>query len=442
MKAIGQTAYLSQQRSAAQRLAFRLALLSLTTAFVVIIEPAPTDLFFSLALLVLMLAGMRNLLLAPVLILFFALFFLFAILNVVSLFLAHSFAFGIKYLLITIYLLLIPLVLSHFSVLYGRLAIDQMYLAFTIGAAFSAVIGLMAVMGVAPGPVTLYFRAEDGLRLSPLFKDPNVYGPYMAAAGFLLLSRCCTPFAKWRGFGFMLAGFILLMMFLTFSRGAWINSAVVLAIFLLGLLVFGRSTQQLKWLFILSGLVALTVLVAAPIVLAKLGLSDFFSSRAQLQAYDSQRFANWAEGIAMIQLEPLGIGPGHYVGRNRMADSQFNLAAHNVYIKVIVENGWLGFVTFFGAITALLLLLFISFFKFDERLPIRIMLFAILMGQIANSIVVDSLHWRHFFIVTGFACAELALQHHTKRLRSQLSGELASTAYEANRLPVKLHDAL
>ena len=270
--------------------------------------------------------------------------------------------------------------------------------------------------GLAPGPVTLYFRAEDGLRLSPLFKDPNVYGPYMAAAGFLLLSRCCTSSAKWRGSGFLLAGFILLMMFLTFSRGAWVNSAVVLGTFLLGLLIFGRSAQQIKWLFILAACVTLTVLVAAPFILDKLGLNEFFSNRAQLQAYDSHRFASWAEGMAMIPLEPLGIGPGHYVGRNRMADSQFNLAAHNVYIKIIVENGWLGFATYFGAISTLLLLLFVSFFNGDDRLPIRVMLFAILIGQLANSVVVDSLHWRHFFIVLGFACAELALWQYQKVL--------------------------
>jgi len=396
-------------RSAVQALSLRLILWCLASGFVVIIEPAPSDLFFVLGLGVLMLAGGRNLFLPAPLHAHFGLLLAFVALNIVSLFVAHSFMFGLKYLLITVYLLLIPPVMAHFAFLMGRTALDRMHMAFTIGASISAVIGLMALLRVAPGPLTLYFRADDGLRLAPLFKDPNVYGPYMSAAGLLLVSRMCCEGAKLRSLGLGLAGFILLLMFLTFSRGAWLNSAVAGTVFIVCMLVFAGTWRQVKWVVILLAAACVLLLVGGPFVLGRLGLTDFFADRAQIQTYDANRFGNWAVALDVIRLEPLGIGPGHYVGRKNFPQSAFVLATHNVYLKVAVENGWFGFVTFFGAIGSLLAALFVSFFKRDTRQPVRIMLFAIILGQLANSVVVDSLHWRHFFVVLGFACGEIAL---------------------------------
>jgi len=376
---------------------------------VIIIEPAPSDLFFALGFGVLLLAGCRSIFVPEALHAYFGLLFVFVVLNIVSLFFAQSFMFGLKYLLITVYLILIPPVMAHFTFLFGRPALDKMHLAFTIGASISAVIGLMALLHVAPGPLTLYFREADGLRLSPLFKDPNVYGPYMSAAGLLLVSRMCCEGAKSRLLGFGLAGFILLLMFLTFSRGAWLNSAIAGIVFIFCMLVFGGAWRQVKWVVILSLAACVVLLVGGPFVLGQLGLTDFFNNRARIQSYDSNRFGNWVVALGVIGIEPLGVGPGHYVGRTHFPQSAFALATHNVFLKVAVENGWLAFLAFFGALGSLLAALAVSFLLRDARQPIRIMLFSIIIGQLANSVVVDSLHWRHFFVVLGFACAEIAL---------------------------------
>lgn len=392
-----------------QSLSFTLILLSLATGFLVVIEPAPTDLFFALGVGVLLLVGVSRIYVPSDLNAVYGLLFAYVVLSALSLFQANVFLFGLRYLLITLYLMVIPPVMVHFSVLMGRIAADRMQLAFTVGATLSAIIGLLALMKLAPGPVTLYFKADDGLRLSPLFKDPNVFGPYMSAAGLLLVSRMCCPDAKHRLAGFALAGFILLMMFLAFSRGAWINSAIAGTVFVMGMLIFGRSWKQIKWVLVLLLFAGVVVLGAGPFLLDELGLTDFLADRARLQGYDSHRFENWSNAYQVIKIDPLGIGPGHYVGRNDFAQSAFDLATHNLYLKVAVENGWLGFFSFFGAIGSLLVILFVSLFRPDARLPIRMMLFAIILGQLANSLVVDSLHWRHLFVVLGLACAELAL---------------------------------
>ncbi|MDU8913850.1 O-antigen ligase family protein [Aestuariicoccus sp. MJ-SS9] len=389
--------------------AFTLILLSLVTGFVVVIEPAPTDMFFALGFGLLVIVAGSRLYVPRSLYLVYGLLLAYVVLSVISLYQAHVVTFGLRYFLITLYLLLIPPVFVHFNVLFGRSAADRMQWAFILGATFSAIVGLMALLHVAPGPATLYFKSDDGLRLSPLFKDPNVFGPYMSAAGLLLVSRMCCQSARRRFMGFALAGFILLMMFLAFSRGAWINSAIAAATFVFGMLVFGRSWRQIKWVLILLLIASVAMLVAMPLLLDELGLTQFLADRARLQGYDDHRFENWENAFGVIVAEPLGIGPGHYVGRNDFAQSAFDLATHNLYLKVAVENGWLSFLSFFGAIGCILAMLLGSFFRRDARLPIRIMIFAIILGQLANSLAVDSLHWRHLFVLLGFACGEIAL---------------------------------
>lgn len=402
----------------AQVLAFRLILLSMATAFVVIIEPAPTDLFFAMGFAVLMLAIGLRFQITPETRTFHGLFFLYTVLNIVGLLIATSFPFALRYFLITLYLLLIPLAFTHFAVVFGRRAVDALYAAFIIGTVFGAIMGLAAMTGVAPGPVDLYFRDDDGLRLSPLFKDPNVYGPYMAAGGFLLLAYA---FRSVGGTGrllmFGLSFFILSMMFLTFSRGAWVNSLAIAMVFVMLVMMFTKSVADLKWLFLFLAFLGVVGAVGLPFVLEAAGLTEFFTDRAQLQYYDTERFSNWVTAWNVSIREPLGIGPGHFVRQGDFPQSQFDLDPHNIFLKVLVENGWLGFVAFFGAIWVVMARLWRTFGWTDDRRLMRMMVFAVVIGQIVNSLVVDSLHWRHLFVVLGFACAELVLAHRDRAAR-------------------------
>jgi hypothetical protein len=399
----------------AQVLAFRLMLLSLATAFVVVIEPAPTDLFFAAGFGVLMLAIGLRFRITPETRAFHALFLVYAILNVIGLAVATSFPFALRYFLITLYLLLIPLAYTHFAVVFGRRAVDALYGAFILGTVLGGIVGLAALMGVAPGPVDLYFRDDDGLRLSPLFKDPNVYGPYMAMGGFLLVAWAFRTAGGTRRLVMLgLAFFVLTMMFLTFSRGAWVNGAAIALSFIALVALHTRSVRDVQWLILSLGFVVVVAALGLPFVLEATGLSEFFTARAQLQYYDTERFSNWVTAWNVAIREPLGIGPGHFVRQGDFPQSQFDLDPHNIFLKVLVENGWLGFVAFFGAIWVVMARLWRSFRWQDDRRVLRMMIFAVILGQIVNSLVVDSLHWRHLFVALGFACAELVLAYRAR----------------------------
>lgn len=392
-----------------QVFAFRVFLLSLASCFVVVFEPAPADLFFILSLLVLLLTVRLEFQMPSQLFWFYVLSVLFLFFNVVSLGNANVFGYGLRYFLITVYMMLIPFVMGHFAVVFGPRGVDGMYLAFIVGAVISSIIGFLAYFGITIGPASLYFKTELQLRLSPLFKDPNVYGPYILSAAAILLGRTIAAAEGIKPVRLVLVAFMLLVMVLTFSRGAWVNAVVTLFLIVFLLFIFAGNPKQKKmlmWIMIAGGTLLFFVM---PIVISATGVGDFLVARTHLQAYDNDRFSNWGTFFHLMLRQPVGIGPGHCVGTVYFPQSHCSHDPHNIFLKVAVENGWLGAVSYFGAIGVLMIGLMRIFPLKDGREPIRIAVFAILAGQFVNSLVVDSLHWRHLFYMFGFAAAEIII---------------------------------
>jgi hypothetical protein len=92
---------------------------------------------------------------------------------------------------------------------------------------------------------------------------------------------------------------------------------------------------------------------------------------------------------------------------------------------VSIENGLvalLGFCLFLAAT------LWISLWAALRRGPfqeIHLCCLAILVGILVNSLVIDSLHWRHFFL---FLAVPVGLAHYERwRLRSSTGAPVAAT---------------
>ncbi|KEP68730.1 hypothetical protein DL1_09085 [Thioclava dalianensis] len=380
---------------------------AISCLFVVIVQPAPSDLLFVVALGVILSGGRMEL--SQHLRGVFVLLAVFLLSNLVSGLAWRSVGFGAQYLGITLYMLAIPLVMAHLGARGGARACDRIYGAFFWAASLSALLGALALTHLAPGPVDLYFRSDEGLRLSPLFKDPNVFGPFMGAAGLLLAGHAMRASTRRRGLRLVQAVVLMAMMVLSFSRGAWLGTAVAAACFGVLMICLTRNRRSFV-VFALSATLGLGLAVlAAALMLRELGLSEFLMHRLALQSYDAHRFANWSQALEVIAQRPFGVGPGHYVGRTHFAQSEFGLATHNLYLKVAVENGWLGWLSFFGAIALLCTQLLRRLAICDDRQPLRIALLSVILGQLANSVVVDSLHWRHLFVLLGFACCEVVV---------------------------------
>ena len=97
--------------------------------------------------------------------------------------------------------------------------------------------------------VPVFNTIADGQRAEALFNDPNIYGPFLVAVSLLLLQELIEPrlLRRWgRPLLALLTALVSIGWFLSYSRGAWLNFGVALAVFLVLLpLRRGGATRAL-----------------------------------------------------------------------------------------------------------------------------------------------------------------------------------------------------
>jgi O-antigen ligase len=284
--------------------------------------------------------------------------------------------------------------------------------AWVAAAVITALLGILGYFGAIPGAAnfTLYDRAKGA------FQDPNVFGPFLVAPTLYLLHGLLTqPISR---APLKVAGLLVLTLgvFLSFSRAAW-----ALDLFCVVALVFVMLLKQRSGLFRLRILVltlsgALFVVAALVVALQSDQVASLFSSRTQLvQDYDGGhlgRFDRHRIGFLMAMEKPLGIGP-------MVFSTMFPEDEHNVLLKSLTSYGWLGFVAY---VTLILWTLSLGFrFLLLERpwQPYMMIAWITLIGHVGIGNVIDTDHWRHFYLLLGilWGCAALEYRH-KRQIRS------------------------
>jgi hypothetical protein len=279
----------------------------------------------------------------------------------------------------------------HLGRLHGRGDVRfSDFLAGYAGAAlFSALLALMSLLpGIALAPDLLQWEG----RPKAFFKDPNVFGPYLVPATVVFLEAAGRRRGMKTALLILFAVICAAGVVASASRAAWANLAIVLALY--G--VFSSGRQKL--------MLACAALVAA-LPLAALLLGDgvqdsfeLYSSRTQLQDYDSERFAMAQDAIELGLRYPAGVGPGEvasYLGMSPGMDP------HNTYVRIWAENGPVALALFS------LFLLLLAAHALQECMggrrlhPGFVCAFALLAGALVNASVVDTLHWRHFWVIVA-----------------------------------------
>ena len=242
-------------------------------------------------------------------------------------------------------------------------------------------------------------------RVRALFKDPNVYGPFLVPA----LIYCIYRLQQVRGLSgiFYLAalGLLVLGLILGFSRGSWLNCVVSIGVFV----AFRyRSNRSLTNRVRIAGLVLALGAVGAVAVGTALSVNDIgetLSARATvIQEYDvntelggnKSRFQAQAETFALAMKHPLGIGAGQ-----SESEQYQGMAPHNLFLHVLVESGWIGGLAFY-------IFIGLTFFRCSRFIlrpsPTRgycQVALASLSGILVQSAFIDSTHWRHFYLLLG-----------------------------------------
>ncbi len=352
----------------------------------VLVEPAPYDALFLVVLAIGLLFSHLRL---PEKVLFPILFLeVFLGANLISLLFSESSApESIRFFGITLYLMVTWAFFCGLLNRYGNKAADLVVSSYLVSGAAAALTGIGAYFRLIPF-ADLFIKCS---RVAGLFKDPNVYGPFLVPPALLALEKLesrhsAAQKTAWLGMFVLITSGVLL----SFSRAAWANLLTALLVYFALPHRRPRSRKATAALMLAVGLPAIVLMISTPQV------KSLLQFRVGLQDYDHTRFAIHAEAILEASRQPLGLGPGQ-------SEIVFQYAAHSLFIRVMAENGLLGIASWllFLGVTVVRALKN-AFDRCEDPRPYVKAVAASLLGLLLNSIVVDTLHWRHFWIILAF----------------------------------------
>src|SRR5439155_12820728 len=125
----------------------------------------------------------------------------------------------------------------------------------------------------------------------------------------------------------------------------------------------------------------------------------FLEERARLQSYDTQRFAAQSYGWKLGWTHPVGVGPGQF-------EYHSPVASHSTFVRVFAEQGFMGLLLWVALLLATLVLALRNVVLGRDTYGIgSAALLGAWAGVILNSTVVDTLHWRHLWVVAALIWA-------------------------------------
>jgi len=357
---------------------------------VVRLEPAPTDFILGTVIAVALVTGRFSLSRVPQSI--FLLVGAYLALNIVSAALAVDFPLAVSFGLITLYLAGFAIWLTSFvnSTKRARLVAG----AYVYGAASVAVLGTLALW--VPTLASAGFD-PDFYRVRSSFQDPNVFGHFMIPAMLIVLDDLLTPriLPGSRLLKFALLAATSLGIVFSYSRSSWAGAVLgAFIVFAVHLTRRGGTSSAPKILAL-----AILATVAISFTITSTGSGEFIDERAKLQRYDSDRFATQRAGLKLAASHPLGVGPGQF-------ENHLRIAAHSSYVRAVAEHGVLGLVTLVALMFLTLLIAARNAIFGRHTYGIGSgALFASWTAILFASFVIDTVHWRHLWLVAGLIWA-------------------------------------
>jgi hypothetical protein len=265
---------------------------------------------------------------------------------------------------------------------------------YTAAAVFSAILGTLGYLGLIPGEelLTLYGRAKA------LFKDPNVFGPFLILPAMYALQRVLLGKPNRAFWASLVVMIIAIGVFASFSRAAWGHFAMSAAMVYVMCFVFVAHAREKVRMLVLGLVGALALVVMIGGMLSIPSVQRLFDTRATSQNYDegeTGRFGRQGYAFELALDNPLGIGPMEF--RNLRIREE----PHNSYINAMHVYGW-------GGGLAFILLIGTTLWRGASFVlrpsPNRLLLIPLISVFVPLSIeaaIIDLDHWRHFFLVAG-----------------------------------------
>lgn len=265
--------------------------------------------------------------------------------------------------------------------------------AYVLTASIIALAGIAGYFSLFPGAHELFAPSDRALGA---FKDPNVFGPFLIWPAMFVIYRTLTR--RIRLADLAVAGILLFALLLSFSRGAWFHFAVSSFVLVALAFLIAPGSQVRLRILALSALSLLALAAVLAILLSFESIGEMFRERAQLfQSYDvgeGGRFRLQELALLSVLNFPNGMGPFEFARVH-------GLQQHNVYLQAFLVYGWTGAMAY---IVLLLSTLWVGFRTALIRTPWQpyiVATFAAFVGEVAEGFVIDSDHWRHFFLLLG-----------------------------------------
>jgi O-antigen ligase len=322
----------------------------------------------------------------------------FLVVNAVQLLWTLDLYRGLFFFAATAYLVGVAVILADStreSMSWGEMR-DSFLWAVYVNASVVVFLAVIFLLSTPDRLAALYY----GERPKGFFKDPNVAGAFAVPGVLYAVSRLL--FSRERKLASALGIISLGGVLFSFSRGALLGMvAGLMAVGVVALVA--RRTMRFTALFCV---VTLMAILALPVAVTVFGQSSRFQG---LTEYDVEgRFAAWQMGLRVFTEAPWGIGPGAF---EKGIVSYFEeYSAHNTFLRVLVENGLVGVLLLALGLAGFFRLAIgsiISACRIADRswLADSAWLTGSLTAVLAESWLIDTLHWRHFWVILGFVFA-------------------------------------
>jgi O-antigen ligase len=125
--------------------------------------------------------------------------------------------------------------------------------------------------------------------------------------------------------------------------------------------------------------------------------NDFFIRAKAIQPYDvgsAGRFGLQEIAIGAILENPNGMGPAQF-------GIIYGGQQHNVYMQCFLVYGWLGGACYLAMVVLTLMIGFRNMLMPTPWQVYLIAAYAAFIGEAVESMIIDSDHWRHYFLIVG-----------------------------------------
>ncbi|WP_322514424.1 O-antigen ligase domain-containing protein [Rhodopseudomonas palustris] len=273
--------------------------------------------------------------------------------------------------------------------------IEALAKGYLVGGLIASLAGIAGYFNLIPGATDLLTYAG---RARGTFKDPNVLGAFLIFPAVYALQRVIEG-SFWSAMRNAIAfGIIALAIFLAFSRAAW-GTLAGASMLTIALMFVTAPTQQRRLRIVMLAALAGLLLVAAIAVLLSFDRIDaLFKERASFsQPYDSGRFGRFGRhllGAGMALDYPTGIGPLQF---RRF----FPEDTHNSFLNAFMSGGWISGILYPALVFITAAYGLRNVFVRTPWQRTYIAIVATLIVTLLESFIIDTDHWRHYFMLIG-----------------------------------------